>query len=168
MPAQHSHRTAVFTLHIDKQYIRDILDEALHNYTRAYTDILDFFKDYSAEELHAMSIYTLPDGKQRTSARTLETFLFRTDKRPEVERMLEPLEARLRASLKSGVAETLSSFAELSRTEKQKPSYPNRVEDKDLEQRRIEALEGLRTIADDLEEENLLRDQSLRTRFEHR
>src|SRR5205807_435930 len=160
---RHIHRTAAFTLHIDKQHIRDILDEALINYTRCYTMILDFFKDYTSQELHAMSIYTLPDGKQKNNARTLETALFRQHKIPDLDKMLEPLEARMRASMKQDAASTLLSFAELSRTEKQKPSYPNRMEDEDLEQKRIEALEGLKTIADDLEEENRLRDQSLRT-----
>jgi len=161
---KHVHRTAVFTLHVPNQRTRDILNEALENYTRAYTNILDFFKDYTAQELHAMSIYTRPDGSQDTSARALETALFRKNKIPDLDKMLEPLEARLRASLKSDVASTLSSYAELSLTEKQKPSYPNRMEEQNLKQRRLEALEGLRTIADDLEEENTLRDQSLRTR----
>src|SRR5207245_1923772 len=52
---KHVHRTAVFTLHTSNQHTRDVLDEALVNYTQAYTAILDFFKDYTAEELHAMS-----------------------------------------------------------------------------------------------------------------
>ncbi|OLB35945.1 MAG: hypothetical protein AUH05_13720 [Ktedonobacter sp. 13_2_20CM_53_11] len=167
--AKHTHRTAVFTLHIAKQDIRDILDEALNNYTRAYTEILDLFKDYTAQELHAMSVYgTKDNGEELFNARTLETRLFRPEKKDArfeiIQKILEPLEARLRASLKTDVASTLSSYAELSLMEKQKPSYPNRIEEHDLEQRRLDALEGLRTIADDLEEENQLRDQSLRTR----
>src|SRR5205823_6588365 len=136
--------------HTSNQHTRDVLDEALVNYTQAYTAILDFFKDYTAEELHAMSIYTSPDGKQKTSARTLETKLFRTHKIPDLDKLLAPLEARLRASLKSDVAATLSSYAELSLMEKQKPSYPNRVEEQDIEQRRLAALEGLQTITDNL------------------
>ncbi|HEX3640222.1 MAG TPA: IS200/IS605 family accessory protein TnpB-related protein [Ktedonobacteraceae bacterium] len=166
MPGKHIHRTAVFTIHNPTKHIRAVLDEALQNYTRAYTSILDFFSSYTAEELHAMAVFAVREsnGEELTNARTLETALFRTNKIPDLDQLLEPLEARLRASMKSDIASTLLSFAELSLTEKQKPSYPNRVEEDNRDAKREAALEGLRTISDDLEEENTLRDQLLRTR----
>lgn len=162
--AKHLHRTAVFTLHNPTRHIRAVLDEALQNYTRAYSAILDFFSGYTVEEFHAMATYTKPDGEQDTSARTLETSLFRRGKIPELAELLEPLEARLRASMKSDIAASLLSYVELSVGGEQKPSYPKPLEEEDIDALHNDALEGLRTIADDLSEETQLRDQVLHTR----
>ena len=159
------HRTAVFTIHKPTRHIRAVLDEALEDYTKAYTAILDFYKDYTPEELHAMSVYGKKDnGELLNNARTLETALFRRNKIPGIDQLFERLEARLRASLKNDAASTLLSYAELSMMEKHKPSYPNRIEEQDRDKKRIEALSMLATITDDLDEENFYRDQLLRTR----
>ena len=161
---KHIHRTAVFTLHSPTRHVCAALESVFTLYTHAYTTALHHFRMYPVQELHAMATYAHDqDGQPRTSVKRLVQALFARDT-PAITAALTPLESSLRESLKVHVAETLLSYIELSLDPKQSPSYPSRLRKQDREKSRLEALEGLRALADDVEREGELTAQLARTK----
>lgn len=164
MSTKHIHRTAVFTLHHPTRHVRAVLDHALRNYTHASTIILEHFSHYTVDELYAMATYAIgSNGEQLTSTKQLAKALFAREV-PAITSVLAPLESRLRESLKAEIADNLMSYVELSLMPNQTPSYPARLQEEDREPFRLSALEELRTVADDLEEENDLKASLLKTK----
>lgn len=164
MSAKHMHRTAVFTIHNPTRHVRAVLDKAFTLYTNAYTAILHHFSSYAVEELQAMATYALDDnGQPRTGTKRLVQALF-SHEIPAITAALFPLEGSMRESLKESVAETLLSYVELALHSNQVPSYPVRLRKQDQEPVRLEALEGLRLLADNQEHEDILLAQLARTK----
>lgn len=163
--SKHLHRAAIFTIHNPTRHVQAVLDRALSAYTSAYTTILHHFSQYGVDELHAMATIGLDEnGEQVTHTQHLASSLFSHCAVPCIISALTPLESSLREALKLDIAANLMSYIELSLMPDQTPSYPERLRAQDKEPARLQALEGLRTIADNLPEETELWDQLQRTR----
>jgi len=162
--SKHLHRAAIFTVHNPTRHVRSVLDRALAAYTSAYSTVMHHFSQYGVDELHAMATIGLDDnGEQVLHTQHFAAMLFDRNV-PCITSALAPLESSLREGFKLDVAANLMSYIELSLMPDQTPSYPERLRKQDKEPSRLEALEGLRTLADNLPEENVLRDQLSKTR----
>ncbi|HEU5374057.1 MAG TPA: transposase [Ktedonobacteraceae bacterium] len=148
------HRTAIFTLHHPTRHVRAVLDKALAAYTEAYRLLLRHYASYSPEELRAMATIGIDaEGQLRLNDRHLGDRLRDYAKR-------FPLEGTLRESLCRDVAGNLLSYLALLEHPHPNgiPGYPTRPRVRDLAPMRQEALDRLASLADNLEEENRLRD----------
>jgi putative transposase len=151
---KHIHRTAVFTIHNPTKRVQRILDQAFTHYNAAFSTILHHFSTYTVEELYAMATYDTDEkGNALTSDKQLVKNLFGREA-PSITATLTPLESSMRESLKFNIADTLLSYIEITRKEKQQPSYPTKMKKQEKEASRMEALDELSTIADDREQEN--------------
>lgn len=180
-----THRTAIFTIHNPTRRVRSILERAFTDYTRAYGEVLEIFQNLTLPELRAMATYHDKNGVERRGAKRLEQRLFvhyddseeiseeskisevdppLPDRYARIADIMESLEGGMRESLRRHISETLMSYIELSEGQQQSPSYPQHLKPKDLDRLHEETLELIRTIADDLEEEDILRANLLRSK----